>query len=148
MLANKCSYTNLIICTIPINPGYYDTHDCITRINNKISTTTSKLRWFSINIDLLDLSDKFTFREFVNSHFYLNTRGLSRLSKFIKGSVRNFFDKPNVSNLKHIDHTQRTKLPVVNTQTGDKPELNLVGNSNSCNSNHFLTKKVHVEDLT
>ena len=71
-------------------------------MNEKISSTTSRLEQFSISIDLLNLNDKFLNNDFVYNNFYLNSRGLFKLSTYLKGSITNFFSREQVTNLRHI----------------------------------------------
>lgn len=93
LLANKCFATNLIICSLPILPNspYYSTYtENITSVNLKMMTVVERLKRFSISIDFLDLSNKFTYGEFTQSTIFLNKKGLARLGKIVRHCVLNF----------------------------------------------------------
>lgn len=88
-LCNRCFHTNLLICTLPV-------YNCsrglgsrrhVFKVNSKIWTTVSNLKRFNVNIDCLDLSERFGRRKFSGSGLCLNREGLRRLSLLLKDSI-------------------------------------------------------------
>lgn len=105
LLSNKCFKTNLIICNIPCklkNNNIVD-EKCINvaNVNEKLSSITTKLKMFCINIDFVT-TDNLKYSDFYyNSNFYMNKRGLCKLANNIKIVIGNF-GKHNSTNLKYV----------------------------------------------
>lgn len=72
------------------------------RVNSKLSSVSENLKRFSINIDLLDISNKFSYKDFVRSYYLLSNKGLNKLGKSISARVQKFCAKRS-TNLKFIN---------------------------------------------
>lgn len=115
-LANKCFYTNLILGTIPVINDTSDLSYRVQGVNNQIRKITSNLKYFSSNIEILDLRDRFLFRDYQVNSFYLNRLGLRKLAKQIKNSIINFNSRKLISNLKQVQVTELTSEKTVDLQ--------------------------------
>ena len=125
-LANKCFYTNLIVCTLPMNYNYCQGSTSIVNVvnmnNECLQRTINKLKMFSVSIDLLDLTGRFNSTEFAGNTLFLNRKGLIRLSVLIGNSVVGFSGKKEVTNLVQV-RTGPNALSVASESTLDEPYM-------------------------
>lgn len=93
-LANRCFYVNLILCTSPtgykISKSSKAVFNDIAMGNKELIRYVSNLKRLNTNVNVVDLSNKFRFRDFINNTFYLGFRGLLKLAKMLKDSIIGF----------------------------------------------------------
>lgn len=114
-------------------------------INSKIISNVYNLKFFTTNIDFVDTANKFVSKDFIRDSLYLGTRGIFKLSRLLVECLRNFKNKPLVTNLKYIN-TDSSPLatPILNEHVS-LTEINV--NENNVRSElaerHFLDGALH-----
>lgn len=109
-LADKCFFTNLILCTIPINFSF-NYKENFYSVNNKIFDCISRLCFYSDHIKLLDLQDKFSYKCFYNNSIYLNPRGKRLLASILNKAIVNFFGFDSFKTLRRIETQMDSQFP-------------------------------------
>lgn len=130
-LANKCFYTNLIVCTIPINFNS-TTSKTVRAVNSKIFNCMLKLCYYSSNVKMLDLQDKFKTNSFFSNNIFLNSRGKRLLAGFIYKAISEFSQNEGHKTLRFID----TGIAV---DAVTSPESVLMAEFRACSSNNSVS---------
>lgn len=88
-LANKCFFTNLLLCNIPVNVECRNAYR-FYHVNNKISNSALNLGFYSNNVKYLNLENEFDQGCYFRNSIYLNRRGRRLLANLIFKKVINF----------------------------------------------------------
>ena len=143
LLANKCFYTNLLVCTSPARCRDDVSRVSVWNSNRLIVHSIGNLQRFSDNVDVIDQLDLFESRHYIGNCPFLNVLVLLKLATLISQKIDLFYTRAKKSNLIHLkaSHYQLNNVQLISD------DLNFVGDSELSKRGYFLDNRLGVEKL-